>query len=106
MTVAKLNEMTRGWFVGDFSPTAFATAGCEVGVKEYKAGDREPRHHHKIATEITLILDGEVTMNGTVFRAGDIVTVSPNESVEFVALTDARNVVVKTPCILGDKYLD
>jgi quercetin dioxygenase-like cupin family protein len=106
MTVEKLSEMVRGWFVGGFSPTAFATPACEVGVKEYKAGDREPRHHHKIATEITLILEGEVTMNGTVYRAGDIVTVSPNESVEFAAVTDARNVVVKVPCVLGDKYLD
>jgi quercetin dioxygenase-like cupin family protein len=106
MQVSKLSDMTRGWFIGAFSPTALSSADCEVGVKEYKAGDREPKHHHKIATEITLVLVGKVMMNDMVFFEGDIVVVSPNESVEFVALTDARNVVVKLPCVLGDKYLD
>jgi quercetin dioxygenase-like cupin family protein len=98
--------MDRGWFVGSFSPTVFDTNAFEVAVKSYKAGDRESKHHHKVATEITLILDGEVTINGEKFVAGDIITVMPNESVEFVAVTDARNVVIKTPCWANDKYLD
>ena len=106
MTAAKLSNMSRGWFIGSFIPSVFPTSHCEVAVKEYKAGEREAKHHHKIATEITVIIDGTVTMNGETFVEGDIITVSPGESVEFAAVTDAKNVVVKIPSVIGDKYLD
>ena len=55
MRTARLNDMTRGWFVGNFSPTLLATEAAEVAVKEYVPGDYEPAHYHKIATEITVI---------------------------------------------------
>ncbi|MCK7510366.1 MAG: hypothetical protein MZV70_44165 [Desulfobacterales bacterium] len=51
--------MTRGWFIGDFSPTALETEAVEVAVKYYNAGTCEERHFHKIATEVTWILQGE-----------------------------------------------
>ena len=34
MDADNLSRMTRGWFVGDFSPTTFATRNVEVGVKD------------------------------------------------------------------------
>lgn len=104
MTVFKLNEMTKGWFVGAFTPTAFSTRAAEVAVKAYKAEDREDRHHHKIATELTLVLHGSVRINGTEFGHGDIVRIEPGEAAEFRALTDVTTVVVKVPCVEGDKY--
>ena len=39
MKIYKLKDMTRGWFVGKFIPTAFSTELCEVAVKKYKEGD-------------------------------------------------------------------
>jgi len=104
MKVAKLAEMHRGWFVGDFNPTVFQTQAAEVGVKHYAAGAQEERHHHKIATEITTILSGQVRMNGQDFFPGDIVTITPNESTDFQAITDAMTVVVKVPGVLDDKF--
>jgi hypothetical protein len=35
--------MFKGWFVGDFTPTAFKTDACEVAVKTYKAGEKRRR---------------------------------------------------------------
>jgi quercetin dioxygenase-like cupin family protein len=96
--------MTKGWFVGDFAPTALRTTAAEVAVKTYRAGDREDRHHHKVATEITLILSGEVRMNGATYRTGDIVRIEPGESTDFEAVTDTTTVVVKVPSAAGDKY--
>lgn len=104
MTTFRLDAMTRGWFVGDFEPSAFRTDAAEVAVKAYRAGDREDRHHHKVATEVTLILVGEVRMNGATYRAGDIIRIEPGESTDFEAVTDATTVVVKVPCAAGDKY--
>ena len=98
-------DMIKGWFVGKFSPTAYSTSNCEVAVKYYTAGDRESEHYLKIATEITMVISGRVRMAGNELTNGDIIVLSPGEVTDFEALTDAINVVVKTPGVLNDKYL-
>jgi quercetin dioxygenase-like cupin family protein len=103
--VFKLDDMTKGWFVGNFSPTVLSTNQFEVAIKKYKAGEYEPVHHHKIATEITVITDGEVRMNEVVYMAGAILVIEPNTSTDFLALTDVTTTVVKFPCANDDKYL-
>ena len=105
MNTGKLQDMFKGWFVGDFDPSLLRTEACEVAVKTYKAGDSEELHHHKVATEVTLILSGRVRMCGKEWGEGDIIVLEPGEATDFVALTDAVNVVVKTPGAKNDKYL-
>ena len=100
----RIEKMLKGWFVGAFSPTAHSTEACEVAVKKYLAGEKEGEHHHKIATEVTLIMSGEVRMRGQTWRDGDIITLNPGEMNDFEAVTNAVIIVVKTPSILGDKY--
>jgi len=104
MQLFKLSDMTKGWFVGNFTPTVQHSDAVEVAVKTYTAGNHEARHMHKIAQEITLILAGRARMNETVYEAGDIVVIAPGESTDFEALTDVTTVVVKTPSVAGDKY--
>ncbi len=104
MKHARLEDMVKGWFVGDFSPSVVRSKDCEVAVKHYKAGDYEAVHHHRVATEITLIVTGRVEMNGKEWQAGDIITIEPGEATDFRALTDTTNVVVKLPSAAGDKY--
>lgn len=101
----RLDEMVKGWFVGNFAPTAFAADTVEVGVKVYKAGDREAAHFHKLATELTVIVSGRVRMLGREWGANDIVTIEPGEATAFEAIEDTVTVVVKLPCVAGDKYL-
>ena len=105
MKYTQLDAMTKGWFVGAFAPTAYATEACEVGLKHYKAGEVEAAHYHKIATEITLVVSGRVRMVDREWSDGDIITLAPGEITDFEALTDAACVVVKTPGALNDKYL-
>ena len=105
MKHAKIDDMIKGWFVGDFEPSVARTGACEVAVKHYQAGDHEDTHHHRIATEITMIVSGEVQMLGRVWTAGDIVVIEPGEATDFKALTDATNVVVKLPGARDDKYI-
>jgi hypothetical protein len=105
MTVHRLDEMVRGWFVGDFEPTVHRTSDVEVAIKSYAAGDAEARHVHEIATELTAVVHGSVRMDGVELRAGDIVEVPPGRPSDFLALTDATVVAVKLPAVAGDKYL-
>ena len=100
----ELTSFTKGWFVGAFEPTLHATREVEVGIKRYRAGDREAIHHHKIAVELTAVVSGRIKMAGHQFSAGQIVRIQPGESTDFEALEDTVTVVVKLPSVQGDKY--
>ena len=102
----RLDKMIKGWFVGAFNPTVINTNDVEVAVKKYSAGEKEGRHYHKIATEVTLVLSGRVRMAGREWSDGDIVTLEPGFATDFEALTDAVTVVVKHPGASNDKYVD
>ncbi len=106
MKVAKLEDMFKGWFVGNFDPTLLRTNDVEVAVKSYNKGDYEAKHFHKIATELTVIISGRVRMNGIEYGKGDIIVMEPNEATDFECLEDGtQNVVVKIPGANNDKYL-
>jgi quercetin dioxygenase-like cupin family protein len=105
MKTHQLDEMVRGWFVGAFSPTVLNTKEFEVAIQRYKAGDHEAAHVHRVATEITVLVSGRARMNGKEYAEGSIIVIEPGEQTDFEALTDCVNVVVKTPCVPGDKYL-
>ena len=104
-TLAKLDAMTKGWFIGNFSPTLLATEAIEVAVKEYPAGFSEEWHYHKIATEYTVIVSGEAEMNGVRYGKGDIIVIPPGEGTDFKTLTPVVTTVVKVPGATNDKFL-
>ena len=103
-TYHKLDDMVRGWFVGDFSPTVESSSEVEVAIKHYVAGDTEERHVHKVATELTAVVSGRVRMDGVELGPGDIAELRPGVPSDFLALTDAAVVAVKLPAVAGDKY--
>jgi quercetin dioxygenase-like cupin family protein len=106
MNKHKLEEFVRGWFIGGFEPTLFKTTDVEVAIQSFKKGDREASHCHKIATEITAIVEGKAIMKGMTLSKGDIVKITPGEYTDFEALEDTTTVVVKVPGALNDKYLE
>jgi hypothetical protein len=105
MVKNNIENMIKGWFVGNFEPTVLSTNDVEVAVKRYKKNDFEERHYHKIATEITMIVEGEVRMSGISYQSGDIITINPFTATDFRALTDVITVVVKHPGANDDKYI-
>ena len=106
MKINNLQNMVKGWFIGNFEPSLLKTNDCEVAVKEYKKGDYEGKHYHKIATEFTVIISGRVRMNGIEYKEGDIIVMEPNEITDFECLEDGtKNVVVKIPGANNDKYV-
>lgn len=105
MKNGKLNDMVKGWFIGNFEPSLLKTNDVEVAYKVYEKGQYENEHFHKVATEFTLITKGSVKMFGKTWSKGDIVVVEPNEATDFLALEDTETVVVKIPGANNDKYL-
>ncbi|OGH88697.1 MAG: hypothetical protein A3J93_01210 [Candidatus Magasanikbacteria bacterium RIFOXYC2_FULL_42_28] len=105
MKIFKLPDFIRGWVVGDFEPSIIKTKDFEVCVKYYEAGDSEPEHVHKVATEITIIHSGVYEMGGQQIKAGDIVVLEPGQPTSFKCLEGGSNTVIKMPSVKGDKYL-
>lgn len=99
-----LESMIKGWFVGNFKPSVYTSQDVEVAVKRYEKGDKEGTHHHRKATEITVIVEGIVKMNGKIFKKNDIMVIDPFESTDFIVLEKTITVVVKIPGALNDKY--
>ncbi len=99
-----LNEMVKGWFIGDFNPSLFKTKDVEVAVKRYLKDDYENTHFHKIATEFTVIIEGAVLMNGVKYEKNDILVIEPGYKTDFLALEDTVTAVVKIPGATDDKY--
>ena len=104
LSLHPLADFKGGWFVGSFEPMLFSADAVEVSVKYYSAGDSEPAHVHRIATEFTVVTSGRVRMSGLEISAGTVVRVPPGCATDFEALTDACTTVVKLPCVRGDKY--
>jgi anti-sigma factor ChrR (cupin superfamily) len=101
----QLDNMVRGWFIGDFEPVAYRSSDVEVAIKHYRGGDIEPRHVHRISTELTAVISGTIRMDGRDLGPGDILTLAPGEPCDFLAVTDAIVVAVKVPAAKDDKYL-
>ena len=101
----RFEDMKRGWFIGDFEPSAYKTKNFEVAVGHHKKGEIWDKHYHKLAIEITLILEGKVQMNDEIFVAGDIFVIDKNEVVSPIFLEETKYVVVKTISDKNDKYI-
>jgi quercetin dioxygenase-like cupin family protein len=105
MKVLKIEEMKGGWFAGNFDPAAFKTKDFEVGYTIHKKGDFWPKHTHKIITEITLLIKGQMLLQNTLLESGDIFVLEPDEVADPIFLEDCHVIVIKTPSIPGDKVL-
>ncbi|NBO22131.1 hypothetical protein EBU94_02160 [bacterium] len=104
MNISKIDDYVRGWYVGDFQPSCYRTSHFEVGLNSHRQNEKWPIHFHKISTEINLLIEGEMTINGKKIESGDIFILEPNEIADPVFLTDCKILVVKTPSVKNDKY--
>lgn len=100
-----LSDFTGGWFLGNFAPSLFLNNDFEVGVKRFAKGQTEPEHYQLTVTEYTAIISGECRIGEFYLSQGDILTILPNESADFEAISETVLVVIKTPSIPQDKIL-
>jgi len=103
MKKAHIDNFIKGWFVGNFEPSLLKE-NFEVGFHQHKAGDFHQDHFHKHSTEINLVVEGKVKINGEVFRAGDIFVLEPYEISQCEYLTDVKLVVVRNLSDPNDKF--
>lgn len=100
-----LNDYTKGWVVGDFNPTLYRNEHVEVGLKRFNAGETEPSHKQIVATEITIVVSGNIRMNNSYFELNDVIVVEPNEFSDFEAITDCILACIKYPSLPSDRII-
>lgn len=104
MIIDDLKNMHRGWFVGNFHPSVYKTDQFEVGVLFHPKGEKWPKHFHKEAVEINVLISGNMVLNGKHLAPGNIFLIDRNEIAEPEFLEDCTIVCVKSPSMPGDKY--
>jgi quercetin dioxygenase-like cupin family protein len=104
MEIKRIEEMTRGWFIGNFNPSVFKTEDFEVGYLVHKKGEYWQPHYHIKATEINYLIRGRMKIKDRELTAGDIFIIFPYEIANPEFIEDCELIVVKTPSVPGDKY--
>jgi hypothetical protein len=104
MLIDKLSNMKGGWFIGDFEPSIERRQDFEVGYKLHRKGEAWPKHIHKIATEITVLLRGKMQIMGQILESGTIFAIYPHEVADPEFLEDCEMIIIKFPSVIGDKY--
>lgn len=103
MKTARIEDFVKGWFVGNFEPSLLKR-NFEVGFHQHHAGEYHQDHFHKQSTEINLVVEGEIRINGRTFVAGDIFVLEPYEISQCEYITDTKLVVVRSQSDPTDKY--
>ena len=104
MKISSLNDTVRGWFIGNFNPSVYKTEDFEVGILFHPKGEKWPKHYHKEAIEINVLITGKMIINGELLSSGNIFLIEKNEIADPEFLEDCTIVCVKSPSIPGDKY--
>jgi len=80
------------------------TPYVEVSIKIHPKGEQWPKHYHKIATEYNVIISGEMILQDTALREGDVFVLKPYEIADPEFLEDTKIVCVKIPGAKNDKF--
>ena len=100
----RIENFTRGWFIGDFDPSVLRTKDFEVGLLTHKKDEVWPKHYHKIGTEYNVLISGSMTVCEEKINTGDLFIIEPNEIARPVFHEDCIILCVKAPSAPKDKY--
>ena len=99
-----LQEMHRGWFIGDFLPSVLRTNLFEVGILRHHKGEEWPEHFHAEAVEYNVLINGSMTVNNNLIQEGEIFVLEKNENCKPIFHKDCIVLCVKVPSIPSDKH--
>ena len=105
MKIYNINDMTRGWFIGDFEPCVLRTKDFEVGVLSFKKGQHHDPHYHKVIAEYNVILKGKIKLQNKELGEGDIFVLEKNEISDCIFYEDTSILTVKVPSVPDDKVI-
>jgi len=101
--VERLENMRRGWLIGDFTPSILRTTAFEVAYLYHKAGEFWPAHVHNLANEYNVLTRGSMKLNNEILAEGDIFIIKKGMITKSIFLEDCQILCIKVPSIPSDK---
>lgn len=105
MKVYNFKKMIGGWYIGNFSPSVFKTKKFEVSFKIHKKNEKWDYHYHKKATEINLIIDGKMKIQGKILKKNQIFVLKKKEIANPIFLKETKIICIKVPSVKNDKFV-
>jgi hypothetical protein len=105
MKVSRIEDTFKGWFIGDFPKAAFQSKDFEVSWRIHPAGEEWDLHYQEKATEINLLISGNMVLNNVELKSGDVFILYPYEVTDVKFISDCSVVCVKTPSLPNDKIV-
>ena len=102
--VNRLEDMKRGWLIGDFTPSILRTKDFEVAYLHHKKDEVWPAHVHNAANEYNVLIRGSMRLNNEELSQGDIFIVKKNMLTKAVFYEDCEILCIKVPSIPTDKF--
>lgn len=103
--IYKVEDMFRGWYVGNFEPSVYKTKDFEAGYLLHKKGEIWDAHYHEHMIEINLLVKGKMILNDIEINEGEIFKIDKNEIACPIFLEDCYIFVLKVPSVPGDKVI-
>jgi hypothetical protein len=101
---SRLEDMKRGWLIGDFSPSILRTSAFEVAYLNHKKDEVWAPHVHMIADEYNVLICGSMKLNNEELSQGDIFIIKKGMLVKPTFYEDCEILCIKVPSIPTDKY--
>lgn len=102
--VSRLEAMTRGWLIGDFTPSILRTSAFEVAYLHHKRGENWPAHVHNLADEYNVLIRGSMMINNEQISQGDIFIIKKGMMTKAMFLEDCELLCIKVPSVPSDKH--
>ncbi len=107
MIVGNIRNYTKNnksWLVGNFDPAFFKTENFEFGIHKHKAGEKGQVHYHMESNEINIVLEGEMLVNRTTLKKGDMFIIPPFMISDSFFYEDTTLLVLRDKSVPTDKY--
>jgi hypothetical protein len=104
-TFDHLENYTRGWVVGNFSPSIFNLKECEIGISSHRKNESTIPHRHNHSTEINIVLSGAILVNGQKLKSGDIFIYHKLEVSNVKFLKNSTICIIRVPSSPNDKEI-
>ena len=102
--VSRLEAMTRGWLIGDFTPSILRTSAFEVAYLHHKKDENWPAHVHNLADEYNVLIRGSMMINNEQISQGDIFIIKKGMMTKATFLEDCEILCIKVPSVPSDKH--
>jgi quercetin dioxygenase-like cupin family protein len=102
--VNHIDAMTRGWIIGDFTPSILKTSQFEIGYLSHKKDEIWPAHVHNQADEYNILINGAMKLNNEILSQGDIFIIKKGMLAKAYFIEDCNIICIKCPSKPSDKY--